>query len=295
MSERRDFDRPLTARTRHVLRRYGIKPKRSLGQNFLTDAHVLDKMMAAADIDPSTGVLEVGPGIGSLTERLAEAAGSVVAVEIDQRLVPVLEDIFANDAHVFIQHGDVLVIELEKLMRTYFKDFERTVVVANLPYYITSPVLLRLLQLQWSFERLVLMTQKEVAERLTAKPGSKSYGWLTVAVHYYTSPEIVARVPTHVFIPRPQVDSAVIRLTPHLTPPVDAGNREQFFQVVQASFKERRKTLTNNLKAHLLRSWDKARIREWLTQLDIDPSRRAETLSLHEFARMSRAYFHSHR
>lgn len=280
---------PITERTGHVLRQHALKPKKSLGQNFLTDAHVLNKMIAAAEIDANTGVLEVGPGIGTLTERLAKTAGSVLAVEIDGRLIPILERAFARDNNVHIEHGDILTLDVKKLMTAYFSGLKRTVVVANLPYYITSPVMMRLLKLGLPFERLVLMMQKEVGERLLARPGSKDYGLLTVAVNYYAVPDKIARVPSHVFIPRPHVDSVVIRLTPHRAPPVHIQSQERFFLVVRAGFRERRKTLANNLKSHLLPDWDKAEVNQWLMQLEIDPVRRAETLSLHEFARISNA------
>lgn len=283
--------RPITERTGEVLRENRLKLKKSLGQNFLTDARVLDKMVAAADIDRDTGVLEVGPGVGSLTEHLAEAAGAVIAVEIDKRFIPILQSTFADQSHVYIEQGDILTLNIPKLLQDHFATLKRVSVVANLPYYITSAVIMRLLELDWPFHRLVLMMQKEVAERMLAKPGSKDYGVLSVAVHYYASLEKVARVPAHVFIPRPQVDSIVVSLIPYAHPPVDIQSREQFFSIVKASFRERRKTLANNLHAHLFTDWDKSQLNAWLTDLGIDPSRRAETLSLAEFARISNAMY----
>lgn len=280
---------PLTGRTGKVLREHHLKPKKSLGQNFLTDARVLEKMVAAANVDVNTGVLEVGPGLGALTEQLAQRAGAVVAIEIDQRLIPVLRQEFTGMDHVHIEWGDILTLDVKKLMMQYFKGSERVVVVANLPYYITSPVMMRLLELTFPFDCLVLMIQKEMAERLLASPGHKDYGLLTIAVKYYAAAEMITRVPAHVFIPRPKVDSAVIRLTPHPVPPVRVESEEQFFRIVRAGFKERRKTLANNFKSHLFPDWDKTRINEWLNQFHIDPSRRAETLSLEEFARISNA------
>lgn len=284
-----DQRRPVTERTGQVLRENRLKLKKSLGQNFLTDARVLEKMVAAADIDTDTGVLEIGSGIGSLTEHLAEAAGVVIAVEIDKRFIPILQKTFAAQSHVHIEQGDILTLNIPKLLQKYFATLKRVSVVANLPYYITSAVIMRLLELNWPFHRLVLMMQKEVAERMLAQPGSKDYGMLTVAVRYYAFPEKVARVPAHVFIPRPHVDSIVISLTPYAHPPVDVQSREQFFSVVKASFSERRKTLANNLLSHLVTDWDKTRLNAWLANLGIDPSRRAETLSLAEFARISNA------
>lgn len=281
--------RSVTGRTSQVLRDYRLKPKKSLGQNFLTDSRVLDKMVRAADIDKETGVLEVGPGIGSLTERLANVAGKVVAVEIDKRLIPILENTFASYDHVQIVCGDILALDVPKVLKEHLSGCRRTTVVANLPYYITSAVIMKLLELNWSFYRLVLMMQKEVAERVLAKPGSKDYGVLSVAVQYYATPEKVARVPAHVFVPRPHVDSAVLSLTPHKTSPAFVANRELFFAVVKSSFKERRKTLANNLNAHLFTDWNKSQVNEWLNRVGIDPRRRAETLSLAEFARISNA------
>lgn len=282
-------ERPVTERTGQMLRENKIKLKKSLGQNFLTDANVLDKMIEAADVDRETVALEIGAGIGALTERLASVTGKVIAVEIDGRLIPILKQTFASQSHVQIEQGDILTIDIPQLLKTHAQPFKRSVVIANLPYYITSAIIMRLLELDWSFHRFVFMLQKEVSERILAQPGSKDYGILSIAVQYYAVPERVARVPAHVFIPRPKVESAVIRLTPHARPPVDVIDRYRFFSVVQASFKERRKTIANNLQAHLFVHWDKARVNEWLTNLQIDPRRRAETLTLAEFARLSNA------
>lgn len=282
--------RPLTRETGTILRRYALKPKKSLGQNFITDSHVLEKMIAAAQLDKQTGVLEIGPGIGALTERLAQSAGRVLAVEIDRRLISLLKETFAHTDNVYIEQGDILAVDVDKLMATYFQECRRTVVVANLPYYITSAVIMRLLELNWPFASYVYMLQKEVGERIAAKPGNKHYGLLSIAVQFYARPERVARVPAHVFIPRPRVDSVIIRLQPHEKPPVDVRSVEHFFRVARAGFKERRKTVTNNLKAHLLVEWEKQEIRAWLSRLGIDPNARVETLALDELAVISNAY-----
>lgn len=284
-----ESERPITARTGQLLRDYALQPKKSLGQNFLTDPHVLDKMIAAAALDRQTGVLEVGPGVGALTERLSAAAGAVLAVEIDRRLVPVLQENFADTANVHIVQGDILALDVAHLIHTRLVGMQKYVVVANLPYYITSAVIMHVLAAGVPFERLVFMTQKEVAERMAAQPGGKDYSMLSVAVQYYASVKTVARVPAHVFIPRPKVDSAVVCLEPHQTAPVAVQSEETFFSVVQSGFRERRKTLANNIKTHLLPDWSKAQVNEWLTGLDIDPQRRAETLSQAEFARISNA------
>lgn len=282
-------ERPVTERTGQLLRENKLKLKKSLGQNFLTDATVLDKMIAAADVDRETVALEIGAGIGALTERLAEVTGKVIAVEIDDRLIPILQHTFAPQSHVQIVQGDILTIDIPQLLKKHGQPFKRSVVIANLPYYITSAIIMRLLELDGSFYCFVFMLQKEVSERILAQPGNKNYGILSIAVQYYAIPERVARVPAHVFIPRPKVESVVIRLTPHARPPVDVIDRDRFFSIVKASFKERRKTIANNLQAHLFVHWDKTRVNEWLMNLEIDPIRRAETLSLAEFARLSNA------
>lgn len=277
----------ITAQTRELLARHGIHLKKSLGQNFLTDQRVLDKMIEAAELDQRSGVLEIGPGIGALTQRLALAAAKVLAVELDGRLVPVLRELFADQSHVSILHGDVMEVDLARLIREELGEGARPSVVANLPYYITSPILMRLLEQKLPLNRIVVMIQKEVAERLTAEPGTKAYGSITVAVRYYTEPEWVCRVPAHVFVPRPQVDSAVIRLKVRTRPPVHVDNEMLLFRIVRAAFNQRRKTLTNALATLLSGKQEKALLTEALLAVDIDPRRRGETLSLEEFARLT--------
>lgn len=285
-----DPNRPITRKTGQLLHEHRLHLKKSLGQNFITDSRVLDKMLAAAQIDLLTGVLEIGPGLGALTERLAQAAATVVAVEIDSRFIPILSDMFQDQDHVMIKQGDILKLDVNKLMDTYMQGVERTCVVANLPYYVTSPVIMRMLECRWPFENMVFMVQKEVAERMISPPGTKAYGLLSVAVQYYARVERVANVPTHVFIPRPNVSSAVIKLTPHTTPSVQVASTAHFFSIVRAGFRERRKTLANNLAAHIFDGWRKSQVVEWLTEQGIDPSRRAETLTLEEFANLSNAF-----
>ncbi|MFC7443371.1 16S rRNA (adenine(1518)-N(6)/adenine(1519)-N(6))-dimethyltransferase RsmA [Laceyella putida] len=276
--------KPISARTRELLNTYGLTLKKSLGQNFLTDSHVLDKIIRAAGLSQESGVIEIGPGIGALTERLAGHAGKVVAVELDGRLVPVLKDLFQNHPHVEIIHGDALEVDLEAIIREHLQDAETLHVVANLPYYVTSPILVRLLTERYPLTNIVIMIQKEVADRLAAKPGTKDYSSLSVLVQYFAEAEEVARVPSHVFVPRPQVDSAVARLTLRSRPAVDVKNEELFFKVVRAAFAQRRKTLLNTLHANLLPKVDKAQVEEWLKEAGIDPKRRGETLDLQEFA-----------
>ncbi|MUT67721.1 16S rRNA (adenine(1518)-N(6)/adenine(1519)-N(6))-dimethyltransferase RsmA [Paenibacillus sp. NEAU-GSW1] len=276
-------------RTKEIIAKYGFSFKKSLGQNFLIDQNILHKIVSAAGLDKTKGALEIGPGIGALTQHLAAEAGKVTAVEIDPRLIPILRDVLETEEHVEVVHGDVLKLDLKKLFEERFADMSGVSVVANLPYYVTTPILMKLLEEKLPLENIVVMIQKEVAERMAAKPGGKEYGSLSVAVQYYCEPSIVCTVPHTVFIPQPNVDSAVIKLALRDKPPVDVTDEAHYFRIVQASFAQRRKTLANNLTAFV----GKER-REELTQLlnsiGIDPVRRGETLSLEEFARISRAF-----
>jgi 16S rRNA (adenine1518-N6/adenine1519-N6)-dimethyltransferase len=277
-------DKMIPARTREILSQYRIRLKKSLGQNFLTDFHVLDKIMNAADLTTNSGVIEIGPGIGALTEQLAKIAKKVVAIELDQRLIPVLNELFVEDSHVEIIHGDALQIDLQKIIQTHFDEVESLHIVANLPYYVTSPILIRLLEERLPLKNIVIMIQKEVADRLTATPGTKDYSSLSVLVQYFATTETVARVPSHVFVPRPQVDSAVVRLNIREVPAVSVVNEALFFQIVRAAFAQRRKTLLNALYAYFSSFASKVDIENWLTNAGIDPKRRGETLQLQEFA-----------
>lgn len=276
-------------RTKEIIAKYGFSFKKSLGQNFLIDQNILNKIVSAAGLDKTKGALEIGPGIGALTQHLAAEAGTVTAIEIDNRLIPILGDILAGEEHVKVVHGDVLKLNLKELFEERFSDVTGVSVVANLPYYVTTPILMKLLEERLPLENIVVMIQKEVAERMAAKPGGKEYGSLSVAVQYYCEPQLVCIVPHTVFIPQPNVDSAVIKLAVREKPPVEVEDEAHFFRIVQASFAQRRKTLANNLTAFV----GKER-REEMTQLliscDIDPVRRGETLSLDEFARISRAF-----
>ncbi|WP_132223054.1 16S rRNA (adenine(1518)-N(6)/adenine(1519)-N(6))-dimethyltransferase RsmA [Laceyella sacchari] len=276
--------KPISARTRELLNAYGLKLKKSLGQNFLTDSHVLNKIIRAAELNKDSGVIEIGPGIGALTERLAEQAGKVVAVELDQRLVPVLKELFQHQPHVEIIHGDALEVDLGAVIQEHMRDMKTLHVVANLPYYVTSPILIRLLTERYPLTNIVIMIQKEVADRLAAKPGTKDYSSLSVLVQYFAEAEEVAKVPSHVFVPRPQVDSAVARLTLRERPAVEVKNEELFFKIVRASFAQRRKTLLNTLHATLFARVNKQQVEAWLNEAGIDPKRRGETLNLEEFA-----------
>ncbi len=275
-------------RTKEIIAKYGFSFKKSLGQNFLIDQNILNNIVAAAELDETKGALEIGPGIGALTQRLAEAAGKVTAVEIDNRLIPILRDVLADERHTTVIHGDVLKLDLKQLFEEQFAGVSGVSVVANLPYYVTTPILMKLLEEKLPLEHIVVMIQKEVAERMAAKPGGKEYGSLSIAVQYYCVPKVVCTVPHTVFIPQPNVDSAVIKLSLRDKPAVDVPDEDHFFRVVQASFAQRRKTLANNLTAFVGKDRREA-LTELLLKNEIDPTRRGETLSLEEFARISRS------
>jgi 16S rRNA (adenine1518-N6/adenine1519-N6)-dimethyltransferase len=275
-------------RTRDIIAKYGFSFKKSLGQNFLIDQNILRKIVSAAELDESKGALEIGPGIGALTQQLAQAAGRVTAVEIDDRLIPILRDVLVDKPNVDIEHGDVLKLNLKELIERQFAGLSGVSVVANLPYYVTTPILMKLLEEKLPLEHIVVMIQKEVAQRMAAKPGGKDYGSLSVAVQYYCEPELVCIVPHTVFIPQPNVDSAVIKLTVRQKPPVEVVDEAHYFRTVQACFAQRRKTIANNLTAFVGKA-HRELLGPLLQSCGIDPSRRGETLSLAEFAALSGA------
>lgn len=278
--------RTITGRTREILSRHEIHLKKSLGQNFLISDRVLDKIITAAKLDNETGVLEIGPGIGALTERLAMSAGAVAALEIDGRLIPLLEELFSDQPHVTIIKGDVMEANLNQILEEMCRRVKYCSVVANLPYYVTSPILMRLLTERLPLQRIVVMMQKEVAERLTAVPGTKAYGVLTVATQFFSKPQWVTSVSRNAFIPRPEVDSAVVCLEVREEPAVTVHNHDLFFKIVRTAFAQRRKTLLNTLSAGFPQI-KKEELQEDLTQTGIDPKRRGETLSIEEFARLT--------
>ncbi|MDF2961900.1 MAG: rsmA [Paenibacillus sp.] len=275
-------------RTNEILKRHGLVLKKSLGQNFLVDPNILHKIVSAAGLDESKGALEIGPGIGALTQQLAKIAGKVVAIEIDQRLLPLLKETLSAYPHASVIHGDVLKVDLRPLFEEQFQGFSQISVVANLPYYITTPIIMKLLEEKLPLENIVVMIQKEVADRMSAKPGGKEYGSLSIAVQYYCEPEIVTIVPHTVFIPQPNVDSAVIKLKVRKQPAVDVEDEAFFFDVVQASFVQRRKTIYNNLAARYFTKETKGQLEAILQEAGIEPSRRGETLSMQEYAKLSR-------
>jgi 16S rRNA (adenine1518-N6/adenine1519-N6)-dimethyltransferase len=275
-------------RTKELMQKYGFTLKKSLGQNFLIDQNILNKIVSAAELTKDKGALEIGPGIGALTQQLAKNAGRVVAVEIDQRLLPMLAETLEPYPHAEVVHGDVLKIDLRALFEERFQGVAPISVVANLPYYVTTPIIMKLLEEKLPLENIVVMIQKEVADRMAAKPGGKDYGSLSIAVQYYCEPEIVTIVPHTVFIPQPNVDSAVIKLKVRQQPPVAVEDEAFFFDVVQASFVQRRKTIYNNLSAKYFSKETKDQLTAALEEAGIVPSRRGETLSIEEYAVLSR-------
>lgn len=262
------------------LEHYGIAPKKSLGQNFLHDPHILDKIVALAALTPDATVLEVGPGTGNLTRLLAAQVEQLIAVELDDRLIPLLQSEFAPLRHVEVIHGDILKVDLwNRLGNTPY------IVVANLPYYITSAVLRHVFEDLPRPQRLVLTVQREVAERITAQPGDMSL--LAVSVQFYGEPQIALHLNPAVFWPRPEVESAVVKIEVYPAPPVDVPDERQFFRVVRAGFGQKRKQLRNSLSAGL--GTAKEQTDAVLNQAGVDPQRRAETLSLEEWAALTRA------
>lgn len=272
--------------TRDVVTRHGFSFKKSLGQNFLIDGNILDKIVTAAELDDQNGALEIGPGIGTLTQELCENARQVVAVEKDNRLLAVLEETLSDYNNVHVHHADVLETDLHALFQQWFTGMEVSV-VANLPYYVTTPIVMKLLEERLPLRHIVVMVQREVAERMAAKPGGKDYGTLSIAVQYYTEPELVTRVPESSFMPAPNVESTVIKLKVRKAPAVSVQNEKLFFHLVKASFAQRRKTLLNNLQNNLQPKREKDSILSALERAGIEPSRRGETLSLEEYARLA--------
>ncbi|XID91772.1 16S rRNA (adenine(1518)-N(6)/adenine(1519)-N(6))-dimethyltransferase RsmA [Paenibacillaceae bacterium WGS1546] len=277
-----------SGRTREIIRKHGFTFKKSLGQNFLIDGRVLDRIIEAAELDRTRGALEIGPGIGSLTERLAQSAGKVAAIEIDRRLIPILQDVLSPYENVSVMNEDVLKADLHRLWTDSFAGLDGVSVVANLPYYVTTPIIMRLLEERLPIENIVVMVQKEVAERIAAQPGGKAYGTLSIAVQYYCEPELVCVVPGRAFMPPPNVDSAVIKLELRPEPAVRVPDEALYFRVVHASFAQRRKTLANNLAA-LAGKERKGELGELLRECGVLPERRAETLTLQEFANVCEA------
>ena len=273
-------------RTIEVIKKYEFCFQKKFGQNFLIDGHVLDKIIAGAGVTKDDMVLEIGPGIGTMTKYLAEAAGKVVAVEIDRNLLPILQETLADYDNVKVIHADVLSLDLEKLVQE--ENGGRPIkVVANLPYYITTPIIMALFEQHVPLANVTVMVQKEVAARMKSGPGSKDYGALSLAVQYYAEPYIVANVPCNCFMPRPNVDSAVIRLTRYEEPPVQVKDEKMLFKIIRASFNQRRKTLQNGLNNSSELNFTKDQIAAAIAAAGFSPSVRGEALTLEQFARLT--------
>ena len=274
------------------MEKYGIRTKKSFGQNFLTDLNVLKNIVEAADITANDNVIEIGPGIGALTEQLAQAAGEVLALEIDQDLIPVLKEVLSPYDNVKVINQDVLQANLPELIKKEFKDPSRPIkVVANLPYYITSPILMNLLASPVEWATICVMMQKEVAQRLTAKPGTKQYGALTLAIEYQMQAKIAFDVSRKVFVPAPNVDSAIVVLTPRPNPLlVQPFDKQKLFGFIRGCFAHRRKSLWNNLQSVIGKDPAvKEKMTAILTQLDISPQIRPEKLTLEQFIELANA------
>ena len=273
-------------RTIEVIKKYEFCFQKKFGQNFLIDGHVLDKIIAGAGVTKDEMVLEIGPGIGTMTQYLAEAAGKVVAVEIDRNLLPILQETLADYDNVKVIHADVLSLDLEKLVQE--ENGGRPIkVVANLPYYITTPIIMALFEQHVPLANVTVMVQKEVAARMKSGPGSKDYGALSLAVQYYAEPYIVANVPCNCFMPRPNVDSAVSRLTRYEEPPVQVKDEKMLFKIIRASFNQRRKTLQNGLNNSSELNFTKDQIAAAIAEAGFSPSVRGEALTLEQFAKLT--------
>ncbi len=276
--------------TIQVLQEHRFVFQKKYGQNFLIDPHVLDKIIAAAGIESGDTVLEIGPGIGTMTQALAETAGHVVAVEIDRNLIPILQETLAGYSNVTILNEDILKLDVNRLVREY-NGGKPIKVAANLPYYITTPIILGLFEQEVPLDNMTVMVQKEVADRMQAAPGSKDYGALSLAVQYYAEPYLAANVPPNCFLPRPKVGSAVVRLTRYQEPPVPAEHPAFLFRIIRAAFNQRRKTLQNALWNAAELTIPKERTAEALRRMRLSETVRGEALSLEQFARLSDLLF----
>lgn len=269
-----------------ILQKYQFRFQKKFGQNFLIDTSVLERIMEAADITKEDCVLEIGPGIGTMTQYLAERAGKVFAVEIDKNLIPILGETLAEYDNVTVINEDILKVDIEKIVQEE-NGGKPIKVVANLPYYITTPIIMGLFESKVPLQSITIMVQKEVADRMQEAPGTKEYGALSLAVQYYAKPEIVANVPPNCFMPRPSVGSAVIKLTRYEHPPVVVEDEKLMFQIIRASFNQRRKTLVNGLSNASFLQVGKEEILQALEQMGQPPSVRGETFSLQQFAELT--------
>ncbi|HEL0020725.1 16S rRNA (adenine(1518)-N(6)/adenine(1519)-N(6))-dimethyltransferase RsmA [Streptococcus equi] len=276
--------------TKAILDRYGFTFKKSFGQNFLTDTNILQKIVDTAEIDKSVNVIEIGPGIGALTEFLAERAAEVMAFEIDERLVPILADTLRDFDNVQVVNQDILKADLQTQLKQFSNPDLPIKVVANLPYYITTPILMHLIESKIPFQEFVVMMQREVADRISAEPNTKAYGSLSIAVQYYMTAKIAFVVPRTVFVPAPNVDSAILKMIRRDQPLIEVQDEDFFFRVSRVGFVHRRKTLWNNLVSHFGKAEDtKARLEQGLALAGIKPSIRGEALSIQDFGRLADA------
>ena len=277
------------SRTKEILQKHGFTFKKSLGQNFLIDVNVIHKVLDKAEINEDTAVIEVGPGIGSLTEQIAKRAGKVVAYEIDQRLIPVLNDTLGPYDNVTIINEDILKADVRGMIGEEMASYKEVVVIANLPYYITTPILMNFLMKNVPIDRYYVMMQKEVGERISAVPGTKAYGSLSIAIDYYTDAKTVQNVPKAVFMPTPNVDSIIVEMKTREEPKVAVEDEEKFFRLTRGAFVQRRKTILNNyLSLFENGKKHKPEINELLDDAGIDPVRRGESLSIEDFAAIYR-------
>lgn len=275
-------------KTKEIIKEYQFKFSKSLGQNFLIDNNILEKIVEGAGITQQDYVVEVGPGIGSLTQYIADKAVKVVAIEIDKKLVPILAVTLADYQNIEVIHEDVLKLDLHRMIKEKLEG-KKIKVVANLPYYVTTPIIMKFLEEKVPMTSMTVMIQQEVAHRIEAKPSTKDYGTLSIAVQYYCNPKILFKVPPSVFIPQPNVDSTVIRLDLLETPRVQVKDEKLFFGLVRDAFGKRRKTLLNALSTGTL-NLDKELVRKGLKAADIDENRRGETLSIEEFAKLANVF-----
>lgn len=274
--------------TKAILERHGFTFKKSFGQNFLTDSNILQKIVDTAEIDEQVNVIEIGPGIGALTEFLAESAAEVMAFEIDERLVPILADTLAAFDNVRVVNQDILKVDLSQYVKEFKNPDLPIKVVANLPYYITTPILMHLIESGIPFSEFVVMMQKEVADRISAEPKTKAYGSLSIAVQYYMTAKVAFVVPRTVFVPAPNVDSAILKMVRRQQPAVDVRDEKFFFKLTKASFTHRRKTLWNNLTNYFGKSEEvKDKLTQALEMAELAPNLRGEALSLEDFARLA--------
>lgn len=281
-------------RTKEILEKHGFSFKKSLGQNFLIDPNVLSNIVSHANLTGKVGVIEIGPGIGALTEHIARKAGKVVAYEIDGRLLPVLEDTLSPYDNVTVIHQDVLDADLQGMIEKEFAGYEEIIVVANLPYYVTTPIIMKFLLERIPISGMIIMMQKEVADRITATPSTKAYGSLSIAIQYYMDASVAMIVPKTVFVPQPNVESAVLKLTRKEQLPAEVKDEDFLFQVSKGSFVQRRKTILNNLQTSLPDGKAKKELLlASFEEANIDPGRRGETLTIEEFARLSNV-LHEH-